>query len=388
MSIRVTTASVASILLLLSQPLFAQKRPLGLDMASTAERYAEAVGQRFSFVCPASDGGPAYVFGTDVYTDNSPVCKAAIHAGALPPGVAGVVTIAIGSSVPAFRGSARNGVTTSSYRTWPRSYSFVTGGAPGRITWETVWSNVPAGLNTVIALECPSGGTATGGVWGTMVYAGGSAICAAAVHAGAITAARGGSIEIRRSVHSGEFVGSARNGVTSQAWPPQSEAFTVDGAAPEMPLALASGVSPLQISDPVTVRETPAPLVGSSTPSSGPRSINLMPYTSVGTGTQPFDMIINIPLNLTRLRPDIARVRAVCEMHGEGNIGAGGTNEINVVDGQFIGTLAVYARAGATGIPSGTVVRYYCVLGALDAAGGRLPAPDLGRAEFRGDFTW
>jgi hypothetical protein len=42
------------------------------------------VGQRFSFVCPPSDGGPAYVFGTDVYTDNSPICKAAIHAGALP----------------------------------------------------------------------------------------------------------------------------------------------------------------------------------------------------------------------------------------------------------------------------------------------------------------
>jgi hypothetical protein len=239
MSIRLTTASVALILLFLSQPLFAQKRPLGLDMTSTAERYGEAVGQRFSFVCPASDGGPAYVFGTDVYTDNSPICKAAIHAGALPPGVAGVVTIAIGSSVPVFRGSVRNGVTTSSYRTWPRSYSFVTGGAPGRITWDTVWSNVPAGLTTGVELECPPGGPATGSVWGTMVYAGGSAICAAAVHAGAITAARGGSIAVQRLPHSGEFVASERNGIVSLRYGVFGDAFVFSGRD-----AVASVVTP------------------------------------------------------------------------------------------------------------------------------------------------
>lgn len=64
MSTREPVALLALVLLFNSPTLFAQKRPLGLDLTSTAERYAEAVGQKFSFVCPASDGGPAYVLGT------------------------------------------------------------------------------------------------------------------------------------------------------------------------------------------------------------------------------------------------------------------------------------------------------------------------------------
>ena len=162
----------------------------------------------------------------------------------------------------------------------------------------------------------------------------------------------------------------------------------------------APGVSPLQIGDPVTVREigdatrSPAALAGSSTPPSGPRSINLTPYTSVGTGTRAIDVILNVPLNLSRLNPAITRVRIQCEMGSVGSNpgGAAGVKDVEIVAGQFIGTVSVYARSNADavqgGIPPGTVMRYYCLLDALNAAGYSLPGPDLGRGEFRGDFTW
>jgi hypothetical protein len=301
--------------------------------------------------------------------------------------------------VPFFRGSVRNGVTTSSYRTWPRSYSFVADAAPGRITWDTVWSNVPAGLTTQVALECPQGGPATGGVWGTMVYTGGSSICTAAVHAGAITVARGGSIEVRRSVHSGEFVGSLRNGVTSQAWSSQSEAFSVSGAASSVLQVPATGSAGLSIGDPATIRNPNGamqasavlPALATAVAVSGPRTVVTLAFTRVGAGIAATDVVLKLPLNLTGLSPTIRKVQVVCEVIpvGRAPAGSGGT-VVPVVDAQYVGTVEVYvpARGGIAGFSTGTSMRYYCFLVAIDAADQPFVAGDLAQATIRGDFTW
>jgi hypothetical protein len=275
-------------LALLSPPLSAQKRSLGLDTTSTAERYADVVGQSITFVCPASDGGPAYVYGTDVYTDNSPICKAAIHAGALPRGTAGVVTIVIGGAADAFRGSTRHGVTTSSYHGWPRSYRFVRDAASGGITWDTVWSNVPAGMTTAIVVKCPPQGSARGMVWGTTVYAGGSAICATAVHAGVITADRGGLLQVTRSVHTGEFVASERNGVASQKYGVFGDAFRVTAVTPlgagERTIARGRTVADeMAFVGPRNIQV--AGFSGTGTAFLGARSLLLQGWTASGTET-------------------------------------------------------------------------------------------------------
>jgi hypothetical protein len=175
------------------------QEPLGLSAVQrpfqSADKSTLQAGQRFTFVCPASDGAGATVYGTDVYTADSAICAAALHAGVLKQGQPGSVTVAIGTGADSFQGSSRNGVTTREYGPWDRSYTytFVRDGAPGLITWRTVWSGVPENFAEPIAVECPATQAVAGKVWGTDVYTRDSVICVAAVHTGAITAEKGGA---------------------------------------------------------------------------------------------------------------------------------------------------------------------------------------------------
>jgi len=63
------------------------------------------------------------VWGTDVYTDDSALAKACVHAGILEDGETGIVSVTILPGMPGYTGSTRNGVTTSSYGNWYGSYS-------------------------------------------------------------------------------------------------------------------------------------------------------------------------------------------------------------------------------------------------------------------------
>jgi len=69
---------------------------------------------------------------------------------------------------------------------------------------------------------CPANGTTTRIVWGTDVYADDSPFCMAAVHAGVITTARGGTITIEIRPGQNRYDGSTKNGVSTKGygnWP-------------------------------------------------------------------------------------------------------------------------------------------------------------------------
>jgi hypothetical protein len=84
------------------------------------EIHAE-IGTVSAVSCPAgcADGGG--LWGTDVYTGDSSVCKAAIHAGLISPNGGRVGVITEGGR-PAFRGSVRNGVRSNDYGSFGSSY--------------------------------------------------------------------------------------------------------------------------------------------------------------------------------------------------------------------------------------------------------------------------
>ena len=140
---------------------------LGLAPTQNAGAFRAQAGQALSFVCPASDGGKAKLYGTDTYTDDSAICAAAIHAGVLKAGRAGVVTILIGDGAKSFTGSERNRIVSHDYGAWEHSYSFVHDDEPGSITWKTVWNGVPDDFTDPIVVNCPSGGDASKTIWGT-----------------------------------------------------------------------------------------------------------------------------------------------------------------------------------------------------------------------------
>lgn len=71
--------------------------------------------------CPTVSLG-ASVWGTDLYTDDSDVCAAAVHAGAIPA-TGGQVSVTIQPAQGSYASTTRNGVTTYSYGYWSGSIS-------------------------------------------------------------------------------------------------------------------------------------------------------------------------------------------------------------------------------------------------------------------------
>ncbi|MCZ7677532.1 MAG: LCCL domain-containing protein [Sandaracinaceae bacterium] len=81
------------------------------------------IGSRFAYACPAS-GTAGSAWGTDVYTHDSSICTAAVHAGLITLAAGGAVTIEMAPGQSAYPGSTRNGITTLSWGSWSCSYLF------------------------------------------------------------------------------------------------------------------------------------------------------------------------------------------------------------------------------------------------------------------------
>ncbi|XP_077307141.1 cysteine-rich secretory protein LCCL domain-containing 2-like [Lithobates pipiens] len=175
--------------------------------------------------CPSEcqvNGGT--VWGTDVYTDDSNLCKAAIHAGILG-NTGGLVTVEKTPGQQSYSGSARNGVTTNNYGSWPGSFVFHGSSKPPTSKPPVLASCSMSGRNlleSISIVQCPSECQVNGGtVWGTDVYTDDSSICKAAIHAG-ILGNTGGLVTVEKTPGQQSYSGSARNGVTTNnygSWP-------------------------------------------------------------------------------------------------------------------------------------------------------------------------
>jgi hypothetical protein len=64
------------------------------------------------------------VWGSGIYTDDSSVCHAALHAGVIDRN-GGEVTLSTLPGRSSYAGSSRNGVRTQSYGRWQGSFRFV-----------------------------------------------------------------------------------------------------------------------------------------------------------------------------------------------------------------------------------------------------------------------
>ena len=78
-------------------------------------------GKTFKFKCPAG-GAESSVWGTDIYTRDSSICNAAVHAGKLKMESGGPVTIELRPGESAYKGSTRNGIKTNDYEEYGASF--------------------------------------------------------------------------------------------------------------------------------------------------------------------------------------------------------------------------------------------------------------------------
>jgi hypothetical protein len=109
-----------------TQPQTTQALPPA-DWSMTAEAFRGEDGGQASFGCPAG-GTLGSVWGTGLYTDDSSVCTAGVHAGVISQQSGGVVIIQISPGLSSYQGSTANGVTSQDWGNWYGSFEVVGGG--------------------------------------------------------------------------------------------------------------------------------------------------------------------------------------------------------------------------------------------------------------------
>lgn len=194
---------------------------------STIAEFRGRTGTRILVTCPAGDRVTGPLWGTEVYSDDSIVCLAGVHAGVITRN-GGKVLVEIRPGLSVYSGSTMNGVTSMSYGPWDGSFAVIrkvegnTDAMPERvIDWMTQGDRLGLAVGQRMKVVCPAGQPLPKRTWGTDAYSADSSVCTAAVHAGLITKS-GGSVvvELREGLES--YMGTTRNGVPSQgygAWP-------------------------------------------------------------------------------------------------------------------------------------------------------------------------
>jgi LCCL domain-containing protein len=205
------------------------------------------VGAVFQVACPPGCEASGSLWGTDIYTADSGICRAGIHAGLITPG-GGVVTVRIEPGQPAYRGSVRYGIQSSDYGQYGKSYVLFGSGQPAAGPPQNQYPPPPpnqypaqgqyppqnqypaaqaieAGcsysgnqirgdIGSSHLVNCPPGCSSRGGLWGTDIYTADSGVCRAAIHAGLITDG-GGNVVVTLDPGRPAYRGSDRNGVHS-----------------------------------------------------------------------------------------------------------------------------------------------------------------------------
>ena len=215
--------------------------------------------------CPAGLSATTSLWGTDVYTADTYICSAAIHASVIDDG-GGRVTLQMLPGRSSYTGTKRNGVTTRSYGKYTASYRFVNapfvdqsqsaastdtnsgkrkvslgnplkrkaakevtasvglgkiGNVATRIIGEDIGecTGATSYRNTGKALSCtcPANFTLQSPVWGQDIYTDDSYICKTALHAGIITRS-GGRVSFQMLPGQSSYLGTTRNGVTTLSY--------------------------------------------------------------------------------------------------------------------------------------------------------------------------
>jgi len=99
---------------LLDQGLLAADAPL------TMIDLCDPVGATYYFRVTGEAAGP--LWGTDVYTGDSAISVAVVHAGLVKPGESAIVKITVEQPLPRYAGSLQNGVTSHEFGPFGTAY--------------------------------------------------------------------------------------------------------------------------------------------------------------------------------------------------------------------------------------------------------------------------
>lgn len=113
--------SAAALLALALLPAVAQADPVEVACAQSAQSLVGVTGDTFEVVCPVGCA-EGRVWGTEIYSDDSSICRAAIHAGALDADGGGTVLVTLHEGQASYPASLANGVQSEVWGPWQRSF--------------------------------------------------------------------------------------------------------------------------------------------------------------------------------------------------------------------------------------------------------------------------
>jgi len=193
----------------------------------------------------ASSRGP--VWGMDIYTGDSSICRSAVHAGVISRS-GGTVTAIPEAGRKAYAGVTRNGISSSNFGQYGSSFRFATASREASVPAAPPPASSPraaagsicpdnfiafADRKDPLVCSCSEEASGRGAVWGMDVYTGDSSICRSAVHAGVISRS-GGTVTVIPEAGRKAYAGVTRNGISSSNFGQYSSSFRF--AMPDAPV--------------------------------------------------------------------------------------------------------------------------------------------------------
>ncbi len=161
------------------------------------------------------------VWGTDIYTHDSAVPVAAVHAGLLQPGQKGIIQLTMLEGQNAYKGSLRNGINSRDYGSWGKSYRL----APAPVHTRVIWAIAnPERIDTLSGVAPGQSyyvwtiGKTNRPIWGTDIYTADSDPAAAAIHMGLLKPNEAKVLLLQTLPGQSSYTGSLRNGIQSSNW--------------------------------------------------------------------------------------------------------------------------------------------------------------------------
>jgi hypothetical protein len=185
-------------------------------------------GKTFQLTC-TPDGTAQPVWGTGPYTDDSSVCTAAVQSGLITLATGGTASYLIGGAQDSYAEGQAHGISSSAYGSWPGSFTFPDAKgsiAAGPASWNESMSSYRGQEGKQVTVVCSPNGTLAS-VWGTGPFTDDSSVCSAAVFAGLITTAQGGSVVATVAPGQKSYQGGTAHGVTTTSYGEWSGSFTV-----------------------------------------------------------------------------------------------------------------------------------------------------------------
>ncbi|MDQ7025807.1 MAG: LCCL domain-containing protein [Anaerolineae bacterium] len=94
---------------------------LEVEWFTTAQELPGPTGTSYAVVCPP-DGIASSLWGTEIYTDDSSICTAAVHTGLITLEDGGTFDVTIFDGLDSYESTSANGIDSSEWPAWERSF--------------------------------------------------------------------------------------------------------------------------------------------------------------------------------------------------------------------------------------------------------------------------